>query len=172
MLVVGGSLGAQVLNEIIPRALKLIHPDERPRVVHQAGLQHFEQLQRIYAEVEVSADLFPFIEDMAAHYQWCDLVICRAGATTIAELASVGVASVLVPFPSAVDDHQTANARYLSERNAALLLPQQDLDAERLARLIAGFTRQKLRDMANMARRLAIPDATEKVARVCMELAG
>jgi UDP-N-acetylglucosamine--N-acetylmuramyl-(pentapeptide) pyrophosphoryl-undecaprenol N-acetylglucosamine transferase len=119
----------------------------------------------------VQAQTVPFIGDMSAAYRDADLVVCRAGALTVAELAAAGVASVLVPFPHAVDEHQTHNARYLAEAGAALLVPQRDLTAERLAALLSELTRERCLDMAVKARALALPDATERVARACMELA-
>jgi UDP-N-acetylglucosamine--N-acetylmuramyl-(pentapeptide) pyrophosphoryl-undecaprenol N-acetylglucosamine transferase len=171
MLVIGGSLGAQVLNEAVPIALAMIPVEQRPLVVHQAGSKHLQALQQQYASAGVKAELYAFIEDMAAVYQWCDLVICRAGALTVSELAAAGVASVLIPLPHAVDDHQTGNARYLAEADAALLLPQPELSAKKLAAIIQGFTRPRLLEMACNARRLAKPSATEDVARICEELA-
>lgn len=172
LLVVGGSLGAQVLNETVPRALQLIDAANRPQVVHQAGLKHIEQLQSNYAVAGVSAEVLAFIDDMAARYAWCDVVLCRAGALTIAELAAAGVASVLVPFPHAVDDHQTTNAFYLSASGAAILLPQPELTPQKLAQLLGTFTREKLLAMAQRARALAQPDATRVVADVCVRLAA
>ena len=158
--------------EAVPRALKLIDETARPEVVHQAGLKHIEQLKSNYAAAGVSAEVLAFIDDMAARYAWCDVVLCRAGALTIAELAAAGVASVLVPFPHAVDDHQTTNAKFLSEAGAALLLPQPELTPQKLAQLLREFTREKLLTMAVKARGLAKPDATRRVAQVCMELAA
>jgi len=171
VLVVGGSLGAQALNDAVPRALKLIDETTRPEVVHQAGLKHIEQLKANYTAAGVSAEVLAFIDDMAVRYAWCDVVLCRAGALTIAELAAAGVASVLVPFPHAVDDHQTTNAKFLSEAGAATLLPQTELTPQKLAQLLREFTREKLLGMADKARALAKPDATRRVAQVCMELA-
>jgi len=171
VLVVGGSLGAAALNDTVPRALALLPAELRPQVVHQSGAKHVEQLRANYEAAGVQATLAAFIEDMAAAYDAADLVVCRAGATTVAELAAAGVASLLVPFPFAVDDHQTTNARYLVERGAAVLVRQRDLSPERLAELLRGFTREQLREMAERARSAAKPDATEAVARACMELA-
>jgi len=172
LLVVGGSLGARVLNETVPRALALLPQAGRPRVVHQAGEKQFDDLARAYAEAGVEGELLPFIEDMAARYAEADLVVCRAGALTVAELAAAGVASVLVPLPHAVDDHQTGNARFLSEADAAVLLPQAELTPERLARLLDTFDRDRLQAMAGRARALARPDAAGQVARACEELAA
>jgi UDP-N-acetylglucosamine--N-acetylmuramyl-(pentapeptide) pyrophosphoryl-undecaprenol N-acetylglucosamine transferase len=171
MLVIGGSLGAQALNQAVPQALAMIAVEQRPLVIHQAGIKHLQALQQQYAGAGVKAELYAFIEDMAAMYQWCDLVICRAGALTVSELAAAGVASVLVPLPHAVDDHQTGNAHYLADADAALLLPQPELSAEKLAAIIQGYTRPRLLEMACNARRLAKPDATADVARICEELA-
>ena len=172
VLVVGGSLGAQALNEALPKALAMMNEAERPQVLHQTGKKHFETVQGLYAQARVDADIRPFLDDMAAQYAKADVVICRAGALTIAELAAAGVASVLIPFPFAVDDHQTHNARFLSDKNAAVLLPQKELNAEKLAQLLRELTREKLLAMAQAARSLAKPDATAQVAKVCMELAN
>jgi UDP-N-acetylglucosamine--N-acetylmuramyl-(pentapeptide) pyrophosphoryl-undecaprenol N-acetylglucosamine transferase len=169
LLVIGGSLGAQALNETVPQALALLAEAERPAVVHQSGEKHLEALRASYAAAGVEAHTTAFIEDMAGAYAWADLVICRAGALTIAELAAAGVASILVPFPHAVDDHQTSNARFLSLAGAAMLLPQEELTAERLA-LIRNLTRAQLLEMAEKARALAMPDATGAVAKVCSEV--
>jgi len=170
ILVVGGSLGAQALNEALPRALKLIEP--RPRVVHQSGEKHLGSLKKEYQEQGVEGELVAFIDDMARRYAEADLVICRAGAVTIAELSAGGLASVLVPFPHAVDDHQTANARFLAERGAAILLPQAELTPQKLAELIGSLDRAKLLDMAKRARALGKPDAARIVAERCVALAG
>ncbi len=170
VLVLGGSLGAQALNEIVPKALALLTEEERPEVVHQSGEKHLEALRAAYAAAGVKAHTVSFIADMAGAYDWADLVICRAGASTIAELAAAGVASILVPYPHAVDDHQTANARFLSQAGAAILLPQSELTAEKLA-LLRTLKRAQLSEMAEKARALAKPDAAEAVARVCMETA-
>lgn len=167
LLVVGGSLGAAALNSVVPQALALLPVDSRPLVVHQAGAKNIEALQAAYAAAAVSAELRPYIEDMAAEYAAADVVICRAGAMTVAELSAAGVASVLVPFPHAVDDHQTANARYLSTRQAGMLLPQAELTPQRLADLLSSFTRPSLLAMAESARALGRPDATQAVADIC-----
>lgn len=170
VLVVGGSLGAQALNEVAPKAWGLMAEHERPEIVHQAGEKHLPQLQEAYAAAGVKAHCVAFIEDMAGAYAWADLVICRAGALTVAELAAAGVASVLVPYPHAVDDHQTANARFLAHAGAAILLPQAELTAERLAE-IRDVPRSQLMEMAEKARVLARPQATADVATICAELA-
>jgi UDP-N-acetylglucosamine--N-acetylmuramyl-(pentapeptide) pyrophosphoryl-undecaprenol N-acetylglucosamine transferase len=169
ILIVGGSLGAQALNEVLPKAIALL--PEKPHVVHQAGEKHIETLRSNYATAGIQGELVAFIDDMASRYAEADLVICRAGAVTVSELAAGGMASVLVPFPHAVDDHQTANAKFLSERGAAILIQQRDLTAEKLASLIVSLDRPKLLDMARKARSLGKPDAARVVAQRCMELA-
>ncbi|MFA9438657.1 undecaprenyldiphospho-muramoylpentapeptide beta-N-acetylglucosaminyltransferase [Uliginosibacterium sp. sgz301328] len=170
VLVVGGSLGAQALNTTVPKALALIPTDRRPVIAHQSGAKQIDALRTAYAEAGVEGELLPFIDDMAARYGWADLVICRAGALTVAELAAAGVASVLVPFPHAVDDHQTGNAQFLSRHGAAELVPQSQLTAEGLAALLAGLDRGRLLAMAEAARALARPDAAAAVADVCQGL--
>jgi UDP-N-acetylglucosamine--N-acetylmuramyl-(pentapeptide) pyrophosphoryl-undecaprenol N-acetylglucosamine transferase len=172
VLVVGGSLGAQALNETMPKALAMMDEAVRPQVIHQTGKRHFDAVQQLYAQAGVQADVRAFLDDMANQYAQADVVICRAGALTIAELAAAGVASVLVPFPFAVDDHQTHNARFLSEHGAAILLPQKELSAEKLAQLLQELDREKLLAMAQAARGLAKPDATRHVAQVCTTLAA
>ncbi|MDD2928966.1 MAG: undecaprenyldiphospho-muramoylpentapeptide beta-N-acetylglucosaminyltransferase, partial [Sideroxydans sp.] len=172
VLVVGGSLGAQALNEALPKALAMMDEAVRPQVIHQTGKKHFEAVQQLYIQAGVQADVRAFLDDMAQQYAQADVVICRAGALTVAELAAAGVASVLVPFPFAVDDHQTHNARFLSEHGAAILLPQTELNAAKLAQLLRELDREKLLAMAQAARSLARPDATQQVAQVCMSLAG
>jgi UDP-N-acetylglucosamine--N-acetylmuramyl-(pentapeptide) pyrophosphoryl-undecaprenol N-acetylglucosamine transferase len=169
VLVLGGSLGAAVLNETVPKGLALIPDDEQPQVVHQSGEKHLAALQSNYSAANVAAHCVAFIDDMAGAYDWADLVVCRAGALTVAELAAAGVASVLVPFPHAVDDHQTSNARFLSQAGGAILLPQAELTPEKIA-LIRNYSREQLQQMAERARELAKPDATEIVAMACMEL--
>lgn len=172
LLVVGGSLGAQALNELVPRALALLPPQTRPQVVHQSGRQNLDALRANYAAAGVEAEVRDFIEDMAAAYRDCDFAICRAGAMTVAELACAGLPAVLVPFPFAVDDHQTGNAEFLAEADAAWLIQQRDLSAEKLADLIRRLDRAALSAMSDRARALAKPDATRQVADICEELAG
>jgi UDP-N-acetylglucosamine--N-acetylmuramyl-(pentapeptide) pyrophosphoryl-undecaprenol N-acetylglucosamine transferase len=171
VLVVGGSLGAKALNEALPQALAMLPEDARPNVLHQTGKQHFEAVRQLYQQAGVQADIRPFLDDMAGCYADADLVICRSGALTVAELAAAGVASILVPFPFAVDDHQTHNARFLSDRGAAVLLPQTELNAEGLAQQLRDLTREKLLAMAQQARAVAKPDAAQRVAQACAELA-
>jgi UDP-N-acetylglucosamine--N-acetylmuramyl-(pentapeptide) pyrophosphoryl-undecaprenol N-acetylglucosamine transferase len=171
VLVVGGSLGAAALNDLVPQALARLPAESRPRVRHQSGAKHIDALRAAYAQAGVAAEPAAFIDDMAAAYAEADLVICRAGATTVAELAAAGVASVLVPFPHAVDDHQTTNARYLADAGAAILVQQRDLTAAGLADLVAGLGRERLLEMAQKARALGKPDATRAVADVCKSIA-
>ncbi|HSJ79753.1 MAG TPA: undecaprenyldiphospho-muramoylpentapeptide beta-N-acetylglucosaminyltransferase [Thiobacillus sp.] len=172
LLVVGGSLGAQALNERVPQALALLPADRRPQVVHQSGRLHLDALRANYAAVGVEAEVRDYIEDMAAAWRDCDFAICRAGAMTVAELACAGVPAVLVPFPSAVDDHQTGNAEFLADAGAAWLIQQKDLSAEKLAALIGGLDRATLAAMSDKAMKLARPDATQQVADICEALAN
>lgn len=170
ILVVGGSLGAVALNECVPRALALLPPDRRPRVTHQAGEKHIGTLRAHYARAGVEARCVPFIDAMGAAYGDADLVIARSGATTVAELAAVGIGSVLVPFPHAADDHQVDNAKQLSERDAAVLILQRDLSPEGLAAWLRDVDRPTLLAMARAARALRRVDAVARVADVCAEL--
>ena len=174
ILVIGGSQGATKLNAVVPYALaKLRTAVPAIDVRHQAGERWIDSARQTYLEAGVRADVRPFIEDMAEAYGWADLVICRSGALTVSELAAVGVGAVLVPFPAAVDDHQTHNARYLVNEGAAILMSDRELTAERLAaeleKLCAG--RGKLLAMAERARLLAKPHAAEELAASCIELA-
>ena len=171
LLVVGGSLGASALNDLVPKALALLPADKRPLVVHQSGRQHLEVLRANYAAAGVEAVVCDYIEDMADAYRTCDFAICRAGAMTVAELACAGVPAVLVPFPFAVDDHQTGNAEFLSTAGAAWLVQQKDLSAEKLAALMSGLDRDTLAAMSEKALSLAKPDATRQVADICEALA-
>jgi len=171
LLVLGGSLGARALNETVPRSLALLPEAARPAVTHQAGEDHIAALRAAYAAAGVEAEAIAFIDDMSSRYAEADLVICRAGALTVAEIACAGVASILVPFPYAVDDHQTGNAKFLAAQGAAILLPQAELTVARLAELLRGVTRARLLEMAEKARALGQPDATEIVAAACAELA-
>ncbi|HEY4210525.1 MAG TPA: undecaprenyldiphospho-muramoylpentapeptide beta-N-acetylglucosaminyltransferase [Steroidobacteraceae bacterium] len=184
ILVIGGSQGATKLNAVVPYALAKLRMGAAGTgsagavplaidVRHQAGERWIESARQTYLEAGVRADVRPFIEDMAEAYGWADLVICRSGALTVSELAAVGVGAVLVPFPAAVDDHQTHNARYLVNEGAAILMSDRELTAERLAaeleKLCAG--RGKLLAMAERARLLAKPHAAEELAASCIELA-
>ena len=174
ILVIGGSLGAAKLNAVVPFALAKLASSMTFDVRHQAGERWIEAGRQSYAGAGVRADVRPFIEDMAEAYGWADLVICRAGALTVSELAAVGIGAILVPFPAAVDDHQTHNAQYLVREGAALLIADRALTPERLAdelkQLCAG--RGKLLAMAERARQLAKPHATEELTASCLQLAG
>lgn len=169
LLVIGGSQGSSALGRIVPRALALLPAAERPRVLHQAGRQ-LEATRREYQHSGVSAEIVEFVDDMASAWADTDLAICRAGALTVAELAAAGVASVLVPFPYAVDDHQTANARHLSAAGAAWLEPEHQLEPQALAARLAGLDRATLVAMGERARMQARPDAAEIVAAGCLEV--
>ncbi|MGV3499718.1 MAG: undecaprenyldiphospho-muramoylpentapeptide beta-N-acetylglucosaminyltransferase [Hydrogenophaga sp.] len=171
LLVVGGSLGAQALNRIVPQALALIPEAQRPTVLHQSGEKQIDELRANYAAAGVAADCTPFIDDTASAYAHADLVIGRAGASTVTELAAVGAASLLVPFPAAVDDHQTHNARFLVDAGAAWLEAQAGLTPDKLAALLQGLDRAQLLTMAEKARSVAKTDATGAVVDACIELA-
>ncbi|MEQ1667880.1 MAG: undecaprenyldiphospho-muramoylpentapeptide beta-N-acetylglucosaminyltransferase [Sulfuriferula sp.] len=171
LLVVGGSLGATALNELVPLALALIPEAQRPEVVHQSGAKHVEKLRANYQAAGVNADVRDYIEDMAAVYDWCDVAITRSGALTVAELAAAGVPALLVPFPYAVDDHQTTNAQFLVAAGAAQLLPQAGLTAAQIAAALQQLDSAQLLTMAQAAKSLAKPDATLAVAQLCMGLA-
>ncbi len=171
LLVVGGSLGAQALNEAVPAALALLPAPARPRVLHQCGRGRREALEVRYRELGVEATVREFIDDMADAYRDADLLVSRAGAMTVAEIAAIGVASLLVPFPHAVDDHQTGNARFLAGREAALLVPQPELTPRRLADALGDLDRPALAAMAARAHALARPDAARRVADICEEAA-
>jgi UDP-N-acetylglucosamine--N-acetylmuramyl-(pentapeptide) pyrophosphoryl-undecaprenol N-acetylglucosamine transferase len=171
VLVLGGSLGAQAINTCVPQALALLPEKSRPDVLHQSGNQHLEAVQAAYLQAGVSAEIRPFLDDMAFFYDQTDVVICRAGALTVAELAAAGLASILIPFPFAVDDHQTGNAHFLSDRGAAILLPQKTMTPQHLANLLQGITRESALEMAQAARAAAQPVAAQRVAKVCAEVA-
>jgi len=171
ILIVGGSLGAQALNERVPEALKQLNVPLN--VYHQCGQNHAEATQARYVDKPASleVEVQPFIEDMAKAYSDADLIICRAGALTVTEIATAGVAAVFVPLPSAVDDHQTANARFLAKTGAAKICPQATLTPDSLKELLAPLmNRQLLSEMAVKARQQAQPDATQHVVRLIQEL--
>lgn len=170
LLVVGGSLGAQALNEFIPQALAKLPQKLRPLVVHQAGVKHIEALKSYYQQAGVAAETVAFIDDMAAMYDWADFVICRSGALTVAEVSVVGIGALMVPFPFAVDDHQTTNAAYLAEAGAAILMQQKDLTVDRLVEILKNLNRDACLQMACNARALGKPDATANVAAICREM--
>ncbi len=189
ILVVGGSLGAMALNETTPDALGLMVQKQMLdksdfkaiNIKHQCGEKHLQSTLQAYQVVDnlesdksniIAFEVMPFISDMAQSYAWADLMICRSGALTVSEIAAAGVASILVPFPYAVDDHQTANARYLADSNAAVLIPQNKLDKEKLAELLASLSKEKITNMSVAARKLSITNAAEVVAQQCLSLAG
>lgn len=171
LLVLGGSLGAQAINELLPKALALISRANRPSVLHQAGEKHLEALQKAYQQVDVAAQLEAFIGDMAQAYAEADLVIARAGAMTVSEVAAAGVAALFIPFPHAVDDHQTGNAQFLVQAQAAWCFQQDRFSAEQLADLLQALDRQRLLHMAQAARKAAKPEALEVLVRACKEAA-
>jgi len=171
LLVVGGSLGAQTMNDLVLAALASMPADKRPQVVHQSGQKLHERLQYEYRHAHVDAEVIPFIDDMARRYAWCDVLVCRSGAVTVAEIAAAGVASILFPLPWFVVDEQTANARFLSDRSAGITLDQLETKPEQLAEILLGLDRDRLAEMARQARALGKPDATRKCADLCVELA-
>ncbi len=171
LLVVGGSLGAHALNEVIPQALAKLPIEKRPQVIHQSGVKHVDVLKQNYEKAGVTVDARAFIDDMAGMYAWADFVICRSGALTVAEVSAVGLGALMVPFPFAVDDHQTTNAAYLAEAGAAILVQQKELSVEKLAAILSGLNREQCLDMAKRARALGKPEATANVAAICREVA-
>ncbi len=174
LLVLGGSLGAQAINKIVPEALTQLPIDVRPSVWHQAGKNHIESTIALYMKQQINAKVDAFIDDMAAAYAWADIIVCRAGALTVSELMAAGVAAVLIPLPTAIDDHQTHNAAILTRANAAVAIAQHELTAEKLATLLLTtlLNRTYLQTLATNARTLALPFASETVADICMEIAG
>jgi UDP-N-acetylglucosamine--N-acetylmuramyl-(pentapeptide) pyrophosphoryl-undecaprenol N-acetylglucosamine transferase len=174
LLVIGGSLGAVKLNEVIPQALATMAVTDRPEVIHQTGMRNIDAAKDLYESADVDAKVEAFIDDMPAAYEWADLVICRSGAMTVFELAAAGVASVLVPYPHAVDDHQTGNARYLESAGAAIVRQQDELTTDWLVAVINDFSanRNKLLEMAIAARKLAIPDSAKTIADECQTAGG
>ena len=170
ILVLGGSLGAQALNQIVPQALAQLGAAERPVVVHQSGEQHIEALRNAYAQAGVQAELTPFIDDTASAMARADLVICRAGASTVTEIAAVGAAALFVPFPAAVDDHQTHNARFLADQGAAWLMPQSTLTAQSLAQWLQTCDRPTLSRHAQAAKAMQNLQATAAMVAACQEV--
>ena len=170
LLVVGGSLGAKALNDIVPQALALLPEGERPQVLHQSGAKQIDALKAAYAAAGVQAETVPFIDDMAQAFADADWVICRAGAATVTELAAVGAAALFVPFPYAVDDHQSANARFLTDAGAGQLIQQADLTPQKLARLLGSASRSALLKQAQAAREKQKTGAAQAVADACQEL--
>jgi UDP-N-acetylglucosamine--N-acetylmuramyl-(pentapeptide) pyrophosphoryl-undecaprenol N-acetylglucosamine transferase len=173
ILVLGGSLGAKALNEVVPETLLVLSEDYQIEVKHQCGDRHYSATSAAYKESQIRAEVTPFMNDMATAYGWADIVICRAGALTIAELAACGVAAILIPFPYAVDDHQTANANYLASEGAAILMQETQLSIEKLKQVLVQLVQapEQIIQMAIKARALAKPQATHVVANLCMEAA-
>lgn len=172
LLVFGGSLGARVLNETVPKALALFDPENRPQVLHQCGAGSVEEAKKCYADAGVEAEIVPFIEDMAKAYTESDLVICRAGATTVAELCAAGAASVLVPFVAKTTKHQLGNARYMAMNNAGLCVPQESLTPEHLFGILASMKREKILQTAVNARALCRLKAAAAVADMIEDIAA
>jgi UDP-N-acetylglucosamine--N-acetylmuramyl-(pentapeptide) pyrophosphoryl-undecaprenol N-acetylglucosamine transferase len=172
VLVVGGSLGAKALNDIVPQALALMPEATRPQVIHQSGAKQIDALRANYAAAGVQAELTPFIDDTASAFAQADLVICRAGASTVTELAAVGVAALYVPFPFAVDDHQTTNAQFLVAHGGGWLVPQAELTAQNLAARLTALSRDTLQDVAQKAHAQKKTNATREVVMACEELAA
>lgn len=172
LLVVGGSLGARALNEIVPQALALIPAARRPQVTHQSGAAQIDALRANYAAAGVQAELTPFIEDTARAFAEADLIVCRAGASTVTEIAAVGAAAIYVPFPAAVDDHQTANARFLVDAGGGWLVPQSTLTAQGLAEMLQNMQRATLLERAENAKKMQKTEATAQVVAACEELAA
>ena len=171
LLVVGGSLGAQTMNDLVLAAVLAIPPRERPEIVHQSGEKLYAGLRAAYGQAEVKAEVVPFVQDMAARYAWCDLLICRSGAITVAEIGAAGIAAILFPLPWFVVDEQTANARFLADRDAGIALKQLETQPNDLAELLRGLDRARLAEMAHNARVLGKPDATRRCADLCVEAA-
>ena len=171
VLVLGGSLGAKKLNKIVPETLSNINDNCILKVKHQCGEKHFSNTQNTYKKYNIGAEVFPFIEDMGTAYAWADIVICRAGASTISELAACGIASILIPFPFAVDNHQVKNAEYLASNGAAVLVEENQLSTNRLKQILLDFfnTPDLLMQMARKARNLSESNATDNVAKLCVE---
>jgi UDP-N-acetylglucosamine--N-acetylmuramyl-(pentapeptide) pyrophosphoryl-undecaprenol N-acetylglucosamine transferase len=172
LLVVGGSLGAQALNDLVPKALALLPEHKRPVVVHQSGVKQIDALKSNYAKAGVQAELTPFIQDTAHAFAEADLIICRSGASTVTEIAAIGAAAIYVPFPFAVDDHQTTNANFLVAQGGGWLMPQAQLSAEALAERLGNITREELLACAEKAWALKKTEATREVVAACEVLAA
>lgn len=170
LLVVGGSLGAKALNELVPLALSLVPASQRPVVTHQSGARQIEALRANYIAADVQAELTPFIDDTARAFADADLILCRAGASTVTEIAAVGAAALFVPFPYAVDDHQTMNAKFLVDQGGGWLIQQPDLTPQRLAGMLQGTSRAELLRCAQQAQSMKKVDATQEVVSACEEL--
>ena len=174
LLVLGGSQGALALNRVVPAALRLMDPGERPVVRHQCGEKTLEIARQAYADSAIDVELTPFIEDMAAAYAWADLVVCRAGALTVAELCAAGLPALFVPYPAAVDDHQTANAGPMVTAGAAVIVQESELTAASLAHVLSDWlgSREALALRAAKARELAAPDSVRRITSICLQQAG
>ncbi|MDH3747847.1 MAG: undecaprenyldiphospho-muramoylpentapeptide beta-N-acetylglucosaminyltransferase [Gammaproteobacteria bacterium] len=174
LLVLGGSQGALALNKTVPAALALLPEELRPVVRHQCGKRTLETAREAYAGNGIDVELTPFIEDMASAYAWADLVVCRAGALTVAELCAVGLPALFIPYPSAVDDHQTANARPMADAGAALIIDERDLTAKSLCAHLSDWLSERsvLQSRADKARALSMPDSLERISKLLMEQAG
>lgn len=172
LLVLGGSLGAKALNEMVPETLAKLPANVRPQVWHQTGDKHFQETKNIYESKGIEVNLIPFVKNMAEAYSWADLVLCRAGALTVAELCSAGLGAIFVPYPHAVDDHQTANADYMVRHEAALCIQQKDLTQARLADIVEQFALSPMKrlQMAQAAYRLRQNHVTEKIYAICKEI--
>jgi UDP-N-acetylglucosamine--N-acetylmuramyl-(pentapeptide) pyrophosphoryl-undecaprenol N-acetylglucosamine transferase len=170
ILVIGGSLGAKFLNETVPAAIKIIPEKDRPIVTHQSGANQYEALKNLYQTLNVQGTIVPFIENAAQAFAEADLMICRSGASTVMEITSVGVAAIFIPLPSAVDDHQTMNAKYLADQKAAWLQPQRELTPEKLAAEILNMNRNKLLEVAVASKKLNISNTVSTMVNACEEL--
>lgn len=172
LLALGGSLGAAALNQLLPQALAKLPAEIRPEVYHQTGEKHYADTVTAYQQAGVNAKIVPFIKEMDAAYAWADIVLCRSGALTVAELCAAGVGAILVPFPHAIDDHQTANANFMAQQGAALLIQQAALSADELANILKEFIQspERCQQMAQAAYELRRADATEKVLSICQEI--
>lgn len=171
LLVVGGSLGAQTMSELVLAAIASMPPHERPQVVHQSGEKLYDGLRAAYEKAGVAGEVLPFVNDMAARYAWCDVLVCRSGAITVAEIAAAGIASILFPLPWFVADEQAANADFLASRGAGIALKQLETKPEQLAEILRGLDRSRIAGMARNARALGKPEATRRCADLCVELA-
>ena len=171
LLVVGGSLGAKALNDVVPQALALLPKVQQPQVTHQSGEKQIDALRANYIAAGIHAELTPFIDDTAQAFADADLIVCRSGASTVTEIAAVGAAALFVPFPSAVDDHQTTNARFLVDAGAAWLVPQTELTPQRLAQTLQTVQREQLLAMATQAKQMQKTEAVAAVVSACEQLA-
>jgi len=172
LLVLGGSLGAQGINHVVPAALAKLSPQERPEIMHQTGEKHYQDAVNAYQTAGLTANIQPFITDMAAAYNWADMVLCRAGALTVAELCAVGLGAIFVPYPHAADDHQTANAKYMVENKAAICVQQKELTETKLADIVRRFTDSPDERfvMAQAAFQLRKDNVAQRIFQICQEI--